>query len=168
MRSRRRFLKFGVAGALILATATLLRGQSAYRPASSNEPLVALDENDRWILAAIVPAMLPGVPREKLHAVVGSVDRAIAGLPPHLQREVQQLLALLGSWAGRRWIAGVRSPWPTASQGEVASFLSEWRFSRWRLLQQGYHALHELVFAAWYARPDSWAAIGYPGPPELQ
>jgi hypothetical protein len=35
------------------------------------------------------------------------------------------------------------------------------------LLQQGYQALHDLVLAAWYARPDSWPAIGYPGPPEV-
>jgi hypothetical protein len=88
-------------------------------------------------------------------------------LPPHLQAEVKQLLALLASWPGRRLLAGVSAPWPQASSAEVAAFLERWRFSRWVLFQQAYHALHELVLAAWYARPDSWPAIGYPGPPAL-
>ena len=60
------------------------------------------------------------------------------------------------------------SPWPEASREEVTAFLERWRFSRWALLQQGYQALHDLVLAAWYARPDSWPAIGYAGPPEVK
>ncbi len=173
MATRRQFLKYGVAGALALAAAGIARGQPAdraYRAASGTEPLTILGADDRAVLAAVAPVLLAGTgaAREPVDAVVGSVDRAVAALPPHLQREVLQLLALLGSWAGRRWIAGVASPWPQASGADVAAFLERWRFSRWALLQQGYHALHDLVLAAWYARPDSWPAIGYAGPPEVQ
>jgi hypothetical protein len=173
MPSRRQFLKYGVAGALALAAAGIARGQPAdraYRAASGDDPLTVLGGEDRTVLAAIAPALLAGVggALERVDAVVGSVDRAVAGLPPHLQREVLQLLGLLGSWAGRRWLAGVASPWPRASREDVAAFLERWRFSRWALLQQGYQALHDLVLAAWYARPDGWPAIGYPGPPEVQ
>ncbi len=170
MATRRQVLKYGVAGALALAAAGLARGQPSYRAASGAAPLAALDDADREVLAAIAPAILVGVEGAagRVDAIVGSVDRAIAGLPPHLQSEVGQLLALLASWPGRRWIAGVASPWPQASRAEVAAFLERWRFSRWALAQQGYHALHELVLAAWYARPDSWSAIGYPGPPEVR
>jgi hypothetical protein len=169
MTSRRRFLKFGVAGALLLAAAGAARAQAPYRPADGGGTLLALRDADRAVLAAITPAILAGTAATGLGiaAAIGSVDRAIAGLPPHLQAEVGQLLALLASWPGRRWIAGVGVPWREASVAEVASFLERWRFSRWAMLQQGYHALHDLVLAAWYARPDSWAAIGYPGPPEL-
>jgi hypothetical protein len=168
MPTRRQVLKYGVAGALVLAAAGLARGQPAYRAARGDEPLVALDPEEREVLAAIAPAILAGTAAgQRLDGVVGSVDRAIAGLPPHLQTEVHQLLALLAAWPGRRWIAGVASPWAEASRAEVAAFLERWRLSRWTLLQQGYHALHELVLAAWYARPDSWPAIGYPGPPEV-
>jgi hypothetical protein len=170
MPTRRQVLKYGVAGALALAAAGLARGQPAYKTASGREPLVALDAADREVLAAIAPAILAGTEgvAQRLDAVVGSVDRAIAGLPLHLQTEVRQLLALLASWPGRRWIAGVASPWREASRTEVAAFLERWRFSRWALARQGYHALHELVLAAWYAQPDSWPAIGYPGPPEVE
>ena len=29
-------------------------------------------------------------------------------------------------------------------------------------------AVHDLVLGAWYAQPESWEAIGYPGPPEVK
>jgi hypothetical protein len=170
MPTRRQFLRYGIAGTLLLTAAGITRGQSTYRPASGQEPLAALSARDREVLAAVAPAILAGTPAagRPVEAIVGSVDRAVAGLAPHLQHEVGQLLALLASWPGRRWIAGVPSPWPEASREEVTAFLESWRFSRWALLQQGYHALHDLVLAAWYARPDSWPAIGYPGPPEVR
>lgn len=170
MLSRRQFLRFGLAGGLLLAAAGVARGQDRYAPASGAEPLAVLDAADRAVLVAIAPALLDGVTgaERNVDALVGSVDRAVAGLPPHLQAEVKQLFALLASWPGRRLLAGVSAPWAQASRAEVAAFLERWRFSRWRLLQQAYHALHELVFAAWYARPDAWPAIGYPGPPALR
>ena len=169
MISRRQFLRFGVAGGLLLAVAGAARAQKGYRAATGADPLEVLTEDDRAVLAAIAPAILAGTGAAgpSLDAAVGSIDRAVAGLPPHLQVEVKQLLALLASWPGRRLLAGVNAPWAQASAAEVAAFLERWRYSRWVLLQQAYHALHELVLAAWYARPDSWPAIGYPGPPAL-
>jgi hypothetical protein len=170
MTSRRQFLKFGLTGALLLTAAGAARGQRRYVPASGAEALAVLDADDRIVLAAITPALLAGTGAAgaRLDAIVGSIDRAVAGLPPYLQAEVKQLLALLASWPGRRWLAGVSGSWGDARRDEVAAFLERWRFSRWRMLQQAYHALHELVFAAWYARPDAWPAIGYPGPPEVK
>jgi hypothetical protein len=169
MVSRRQFLKFGLAGGLLLAAAGAARAQTGYRAARGADRFEVLSDDDREVIAAVAPAILAGTGAAgaRLEAIVGSVDRAVAGLPPHLQAEVKQLLALLASWPGRRLLAGVRAPWPQASRTEVAAFLERWRFSGWALFQQAYHALHELVLAAWYARPDSWPAIGYPGPPVL-
>jgi hypothetical protein len=50
---------------------------------------------------------------------------------------------------------------------EVAAFLQGWRTSRLGLLRSAYAALHDLVLGAWYGTPDTWEAIGYPGPPEI-
>ncbi len=170
MPTRRQVLKYGLAGALLLAAARTARAERDYLPADGSAPLEALREADREVLAAIAPAILAGTGASAANtaAVVGSVDRAVVGLPPHLQQEVGQLLSLLASWPGRRFVAGVAAPWPSASAADVTAFLERWRFSRWALLQQGYHALHDLVLAAWYARPESWTAIGYPGPPEIK
>ncbi len=169
MVSRRQFIRFGVAGGLLLAAAGATRAQKSDRAATGADPPEVLTESDREVLAAVAPAILAGTGAAGagLTAIVGSIDRAVAGLPPHLQAEVKDLLALLASWPGRRLLAGVSAAWPQASPADITAFLERWRFSRWALLQQAYHALHELVLAAWYARPDSWPAIGYPGPPAL-
>jgi hypothetical protein len=166
--TRRRFLQAGLAGTAALAVAGVVRGNPSYQPATGETPLAVLDAGDREVLSAIVPAMLAGTRGPaQVPAVVASVDRALAGLPPHLQREVRQLFALLGLAPVRILLCGVRAPWPQAAPGDVAVFLERWRTSRFALQQQAYLALHELIIASWYARPDAWPAIGYPGPPRL-
>jgi hypothetical protein len=168
MTTRRQFLKVGVAAGTALWMAGAARADAPYRPARGSEPLVALSAADRDVLVGIVPAMLAGTQgTAHVDAVVGSIDRAVAGLPLHLQKEVKQLFGLLAFGPARRWLAGVSAPWPEASPKEVAAFLESWRMSRFALLQQGYQALHELIMASWYARPDAWPAIGYPGPPNV-
>lgn len=166
--TRREFLRAGLAGSLALAVVGVVKADVPYRPATGDTPLAVLDAGDREVLAAIVPAMLAGTQgTQQVDAVVASIDRALAGLPPHLQREVRQLFALLGLAPVRRFLCGVRDPWPRARQEEVAGFLQRWRTSRFALQQQAYQALHELVLASWYARPDAWPAIRYPGPPRI-
>jgi hypothetical protein len=63
--------------------------------------------------------------------------------------------------------AGLWRPWPEAARADVDAVLLRWRDSPLRLRRSAYGALHQLLFAAWYALPESWAAIGYPGPPKL-
>ena len=38
------------------------------------------------------------------------------------------------------------------------------RTSTLELRQQAYHALRDLTNAAFYANPDVWPLLGYPGP----
>ena len=166
---RRTFLTLGLAGAATLAAAgwlAALRG----RP----EPLLALDDDARSIVAALVPAMLegalPGNPREREAAIaetVVNVDRAIQGLPSAARTELGQLFALLAVTPARRAFAGVASTWQEADVAEIGAFLDRWRDSGWALKRSAYDALHQLIFAAWYGNRRSWAGIGYPGPPKL-
>ncbi len=166
---RRTFLAVGISGAVTLAAAGWWAALRK-RP----EPLLALDEDARSIVAAIIPAMLegalPGAARERDAATaetVGNVDRAIQGLPPSARIELGHLFALLALPPARRAFAGVASPWPEASVAEVAAFLDRWRDSGWALKRSAYDALHQLILAAWYGDERSWRAIGYPGPPQL-
>jgi hypothetical protein len=166
--SRRQFLRTGLLGTLLLATLRAVPAQA--QRALSRTPLSA---EQRAVLTAVAPVLLAGALPEgeqradAVRAVVDGVEQAIAGLPPHLQAELDQLFTLL-TFAPTRWlVVGVSSPWPRASAAEVGAFLESWRTSWLALLQSGYHALHELVMAAWYARPESWTALRYPGPPVL-
>jgi hypothetical protein len=172
--TRRKFLKAGTMGALLLATARLGWIEPAAGKADGAAPISMLGAGARDVLGAIIPVMLAGAlpidPSSRLQRVtstVAGVDRAVAGLPSYAQAELHDLFALL-AFAPSRWLlAGMRQPWRESSADEVAAFLEQWRVSGWALKQQAYLALHELVFAAFYADPASWPGIGYPGPPRL-
>ncbi len=161
MTTRREFLKTGLAGALLLNVA------GCTRPAQGNGRTV--------VLTALIPVFLAGVlPRggatrpELIARTVAGVDKAIAGLALATQKEVGELFDLLSFTPTRMIVAGVWSPWPEASAEAIGRFLESWRNSRFDLLKSGYAALHDLIFSAWYARPDTWTAIGYPGPPKVE
>jgi hypothetical protein len=95
------------------------------------------------------------------------VGVAIAGLSASAQREIAELFGLLGVAPARMLVAGVWPSWENASAADIAAFLERWRTSRFALLRSAYAALHDLVLGAWYGDAGSWAAIGYPGPPEV-
>ena len=100
--------------------------------------------------------------------VVAAVDLAIAGLPPAVRGEIDELFSLLAFAPTRCLIVGVWSPWPEASRDAIAAFLDRWRDSRFALLRSAFDALHRLILAAWYGNPESWTEIGYLGPPSLE
>jgi hypothetical protein len=174
MLTRRDFLKVGALGALVLAAARWGHAQSLLGRADASENGAMLDPGAREVLGAVVPVILAGaLPGEesarsrRIASTVEGVDRAVAGLPPHAREDLRGLFTLLGFGPSRWLLAGVRQPWRNAPVAEIAAFLERWRTSSWALKQQAYQAFHELVFAAYYANPESWPDIGYPGPPRL-
>jgi hypothetical protein len=167
---RRTFLAVGAASAAALAAA----GWWSWLRKPGAVAARVLDDDAAAIVAAITAAMLAGALPEApparavaIREVVAGVDRALSGLPPHARAEISQLFALLALAPARRAFAGVASPWPEASVDEVAAFLDRWRGSGWALKRSAYDALHQLIIAAWYGNPRSWASIGYDGPPQL-
>lgn len=169
--SRRTFLKVGVAGAGVLIAARLLYTASHSIVPERDDGI--LDDHARSIVRAVAPALLAGaLPATDasislLDEIVRGVDQAVAGLPPATRHEVAQLFSLLAFAPTRCLLAGVWSPWANAPRDEVAAFLRRWRESSFALQQTAYGALHQLIFAAWYANPHAWPAIGYAGPPRL-
>jgi hypothetical protein len=166
-RERRRLLQAGLAGGALLAVAGWLG--VAGRPHPSG-----LRAAEREMLAAIAGVLLagalpddPALRRQAIGRTLGDLEETVAGLSTATRREVAELFALLASAPARRLLAGVPAAWSSAAPGEVAAFLERWRHSRFTLLRSGYAALHDLLFGAWYARSEHWAAIGYPGPPEV-
>ncbi|GAB3544605.1 hypothetical protein GCM10027343_19990 [Noviherbaspirillum agri] len=162
--SRRTFLKAGIAGALVLASAG-----GIYRLTRQAElpEKFALDENIRSVLTALIPVMLRDAiepASTDLENAIAGVHDAITGLPLATQKEVQDLFGMLTLGPIRRFLAGIPDDWPQAKAEDVEAFLQNWRFSRFTLLQSAYHALHDLITGSWYGKDSSWAAIGYPGP----
>ncbi len=171
--SRRALLKVGVAGGAALFLARWMYTQST-APERPDAGFMVLDAPARSIVAAIVPVLLDGAlpvapAADAAQAqIVVNVDQAIAGLPPAARRQIEQLFALLAFAPTRCLIAGVWAPWPQATSTSIAAFLTQWKDSRFALLQSAYGALHQLITAAWYGSASAWPAIGYPGPPSLE
>jgi len=169
--NRRQFIKAGVIGAATLAAVGAWYGHRHHGAGRIEGP--ALDGAAREVVAAIAPVLLrgalPAAPESAaaIRQVVDGVERAVAGLSAAARSEVGQLFALLSFAPTRMLLAGVAPLWREAGEEQIVAFLDGWRFSRFGLFQSGYAALHDLVLGAWYGNPASWAAIDYPGPPEV-
>jgi hypothetical protein len=170
--SRRTFIATGVVGALALAAAGWLRGPHA---AASGVPRRALDADGEALFTAVAPVLLAGALPQAADArkaaiaqTLDGIDLGVAGLPPAARAELSQLVALLALPPVRFGFARVSNSWTEASGEEVRRFLDRCRASRTTLLRAAYDALHQLTFAAWYGNPQSWPAIGYPGPPSIE
>ncbi len=169
--NRRTFLAVGVAGAGALAIAGWLR-RTPEPVAGSATSNISVDGHD--IMRAIVPVMLasalPTEPAARAVAVaqtLAALDTAVGGLPQAAQAELAQLFDLLALPPVRLAVARIDAPWAQAAPEQVRACLDRFRGSSVQLLRAAYDGLHQLTFAAWYGQPQSWAAIGYPGPPAL-
>lgn len=162
---RRTWLGLGLGAATMLAAAG--GGLRLLSPASAG-PLSGADRAVmRSVGAAILQGSLPSAPAARevaLDAWLERIDAVVGALPSHAQRELGQLLALLASVPGRRWLAGLDEDWATASTEQVQLALQSLRVSPWALRQQAYLGLHDLVGAAYFSSPATWALVGYPGP----
>lgn len=162
--SRRSFLKAGLIGTLALIAAG-----GVYR--ATRQPGLpgkfVMDDAAQAILSGIIPVILKGAidpASQDVKRAIAGVQSTIASLPLSAQKEIQDLFAMLALGPARRFLAGVPDDWPEARQEDIASFLQNWRTSRFGLLQSAYLGLHDLIIGAWYADESTWASIGYPGP----
>jgi hypothetical protein len=120
----------------------------------------------RGLLEGSLPAD-PAARASALQALLVRIDSLVAGLPPHAQAELSQLLSLLASAGGRRLLAGLTQPWPDASAAEIGDALQGMRLSALSLKQQAYQALHDIVGGAYFADASTWPLLAYPGPREI-
>ena len=163
---RRTLLKLGGTAAAVLAVAGgaaawLEPGwQRGSLSATGREVFVAVGK-------AVLDKTLPAQEGAREIAISGWLVRVnvlVSALPAHAQKELSQLLALLGNPAGRRTLAGLHSPWPEADVAEVQQALQEMRLSGLALRQQAYAALHDITAGAYFSDPSTWTVLGYPGP----
>ena len=166
---RRTLIRLGLAGTAVLAVAGT--GAVLWRPGLRGAQLSPRGRSVMQACArALLAGSLPGQPAAADTAIAACMDRvdaAIGALPPATRSELSQLLALLASPPGRRWFARLEADWPAARTEQVHSALQSMRFDARAIRQQAYHALRELVHAAYFSDPSVWAAIGYPGPAAL-
>lgn len=163
---RRTLLKLGLGAAAVLAVAG--GGLAMLRPGLVDGRMSpAAREVFRAVALGVLDGSLPAAQSARdaaLGAHLNRLDDTLAGFASATQAELSQLLALLASSPGRHALAGLRADWPDASPREVQDALQEMRTSSLALRQQAYHALRDLTNAAYYADPQTWPLMGYPGP----
>lgn len=165
--NRRRFFKFGAAGLLLaggfgwlgkeFARQTVIPGQSIVE--SQHLPMM------RALAAALLDGQVQSTDTAALEQAVAQFSASASALPLGVQAELGQLLNILENPVGRRLIANLGASWEDATVEQVQSFLLAFRDHPIPALQPGYHALHDLMMAAWYSQPQTWPAMGYAGPP---
>jgi hypothetical protein len=174
--SRRQFLKTGMTGAIFLGLAS---GGMVLSGCSYEESYVCPDcewltPSDQSLLLAIIPVMLEGAlpgsakgRRQAVEEIIAGFDTTVLHFSPVVRKEIRQLLDLLQFPFTRIVLTGVMRPWHQEENPGIRDFLTRWQTSRFSLFRSGYYALHDLIIGAWYANPDSWKRISYPGPPRL-
>jgi hypothetical protein len=168
--SRRGFLKRGVFGGALLALGGggFLAWRASRRETLPPEGLLALDETEYAVVAALARRMLP--PREKFPSVeqvrvAFNVDRILVKVDPGARAELKQLLKLFES-ALSGFLFGARvTPFTQLPADEQDEVLKEWQHSRLPLRRTGFEALRTVVLAAYYGSPVTWPAADYAGPP---
>lgn len=168
--NRRQFLKLGAGASAALATVGMtatLTGCSSGQPASGYR---VLRDSDIPVVAAVMSTLVgphPALNGASLQAAIQQLDTTLAWTSSAVQTQVTDLLGMLSMPLTRGPMTGIWGGWENASPADVQAFLQRWRDSRLDMLRQGHSALSQLLMMAWYATPASWAAVGYPGPPQI-
>lgn len=169
---RRSFLKKGLLGGLLLAVGGA--GAIALRPTvkkvSPRSQLLVFSPDEYAIFAAIaecVVAAPEGSPSPTSVDVAGKADAAMAVALPSVQKEFKQLLGLFENGLTGLTTGTSLAPFTAASSKAQRARMTAWSRSRIGLFRTGYQAVKRLAAACYYASPESWKAVGYPGPPEI-
>ncbi|MFF7061785.1 twin-arginine translocation pathway signal protein [Pseudomonas sp. NPDC008258] len=159
---RRDLLRFSL-GASVFLSATSLVGCTAQTSAHGYQ---AVRDDDLPLLRALIPVVLAGTLATE-QPVLLSLDHKLAALSPEMLKLTRQLFDVLSLPLTRGPLTGIWGAWEQASPTQVTAFLQRWQDSSLSLLRMGHASLLQLLQMAWYERPESWAACGYPGPPNI-
>lgn len=159
---RRDLLRFSLGASAFLAGASLV-GCSAQTAAAGYQ---VLRDDDLPLLRALIPVVLAGTQATET-LVLHSLDHKLAALSPQMLKLTRQLFDVLSLPLTRGPLTGIWAAWEQASPTQLTAFLQRWQDSSLNLLRMGHASLLQLLQMAWYERPESWAACGYPGPPKI-
>jgi hypothetical protein len=171
---RRAFIQRGLVGGgvLVLAGALPLALRSTMRR-SPSAPLRLLSEDEFSVLAAAIARLVPGEgagagwPTAASLRCAEKIDGVLALAHPDIGSDFKRLLRLFESGLVGAVVAGSPRPFTRASTSDQDARLEAWRRSRFELLRSGYQALKRLAHAAYYASPETYALVGYLGPPAV-
>ena len=94
-----------------------------------------------------------------------------SAFPRHRRRRISMprpgLLRLLDNALVNMLLGGPPTPFTALSAEAQAEVLLSWRDSRLTLRRGAFKALRGACLLAYYTHPDTFAEVGYPGPPDF-
>lgn len=169
--SRRSILRFGLGGAALLALGGVGLSLQPTRMRTPRRKLQVLDETTYSILAAIADRISPagdGFPASTELEVPEKIDALLARSHPAVGAEVKSVLQLIENGAAGLLFDGHPRPFTARTPAEQDATLQAWRSSRLHLRRTAFKAVHGLCTAAYFASPEVYARVGYPGPPDFR
>jgi len=170
---RRGFLKKGLIGGalLLVGGAVPVALRSTRRGPSPQAPLRLFSADEHATFAAIATRVVPGDgaghawPSAQALDVAGRADAALADVHPEIGRDFRRLLRLFENGLFGLLMTGWSTPFSRLDGAQQDARLEAWRHSRLPVLRSGYQALVRLARAIYFASPETYALVGYPGPP---
>lgn len=167
---RRKFLKVGGGiGLAGLAGAGVLFARGTRKVPLPKEPLQFFSEREYSIFHAIAETMVvvpPNAPSPEQMRVALLADQHVARLHEDQQRDFHRLLALFDNALAGLILTGTTAPFTQLPPEGRIAFLKKWEAHRFGTIRTGFQALKRLAFACYYGNPETYASVGYPGPPE--
>jgi hypothetical protein len=97
--------------------------------------------------------------------VAGKVDEFLAPLDPASAKDLKQLVALFDNALFSFLTGGPARPFTQMDPTEQDAHLARWATSRIAIRRTGFQAMKRLVAAVYFGSPETFASVGYPGPP---
>jgi hypothetical protein len=167
---RRSFLKYGLAGAALLAVGggTFLATRRTRASSGLTGPYTVLSPEEATVLLELSERLLPprpGFPAPLDVDLPRRIDALLVLMPPEGQKEVRQLVGLFENALAGFVLDGQFKTFTASTHEQQDARIRSWQMSRLKVRRTGYRALKKIVYSCYYGAPETWKAIGYPGPP---
>ena len=165
--NRRRFLKYGLFGGVLLAAGGI--GLAAWPTRKTFQPKRALkvfSAREFAVIAAIADRTV-GAPNKDPAEIAHAVDTAVSCGPIDSQKELKQLVILFENALTGLLLDGHFGSFTGLPPEHQDRVLEHWRDSSVAVRRTGYTALRKLTQAGHYANPAYWSQVGYNGPPQI-
>jgi hypothetical protein len=169
---RRGFLKYGLAGAALLAVGggTWLGTRRTVPTPGLTGPFTVLTLEEASIFLELSDRLLPprpGFPSPLDVDLPRRIDALVALMNEDSQKEVRQLVGLFENALAGLLLDGQLKTFTASTPEQQDARIRAWQQSRYKVRRTGYKALKKIVYSSYYGARETWKALGYPGPPPI-
>lgn len=167
---RRRFIKVsGLAGVGIAALGATGLALRSTLLAERIPTLKFFSKEEFSIFAALAERLLPIPPDfPDAHLVVAeSADAFLASCEQVQVQDMKKVLRLFDNALAGLLITHSVTPFTRMDADAKDVTIEKWRLHKRTVFRTAFAAMKRLIYATYYGNDRTWAAVGYPGPPDL-